>query len=208
MLLIDLTRLLQNEMPVFPGDSPMSLRRTHQVTEDGFCNHDLKINMHTGTHIDGPMHLTDSELQIGDIPLDRLIGRGCVLDVSDQAEIDYEPEYELLVEDRCILLLHTGHSALFGHERYFSDYPVLTESFAEFLVRKSIKLVGLDSPSPDQAPYPVHRILMNNGILIAENLTNLDRLLDLSVPFEVIALPLSIEADSAPARVIARAENF
>jgi kynurenine formamidase len=63
-------------------------------------------------------------------------------------------------------------------------------------------MVGLDVPSPDRPPYPVHRILLGNGILILENLTGLETLPSDQV-FRLYALPLMVEADSAPVRVIA-----
>ncbi|MEJ8307048.1 cyclase family protein [Saccharibacillus sacchari] len=203
MTLIDLTRLLLDDTPVFPGDSAMTLKQTRNLDEDGYCNHELTINMHTGTHIDGPMHMTDSRTFISDMPLERFVGKGCVLDVSGQREIDFKPEYETIVEENVILLLHTGHGELFGQPQYFTDYPVLTERFAEWLVRKKVKMVGFDTPSPDKDPYAVHLTFMNHGILIAENLTNLDRLLQ-TRSFEVFALPLRIRADASMARVIAR----
>lgn len=206
MTLIDLTRLLQDHNPVFPGDSAMRLERTRNLEEDGYCNHELTINMHTGTHIDGPMHLTPSNTFISDIPLDRFVGEGCILDVSGQLLIDDKPEYEHLILENTIVLLHTGHGKQFGQPEYFTDYPVLTEAFAQHLVRKKVKMIGFDTPSPDQDPYAIHRIFMNNRILIAENLTNLDQLLEID-SFEVIALPLLIQADAAMARVIARLKS-
>ncbi len=146
---------------------------------------------------------TASDTFIGDIPLDRFVGEGCLLDVSGQLLIDDKPEYEHLIVEHNIVLLHTGHGKLFGHPEYFTEYPVLTENFAEHLVRKKVKMIGFDTPSPDQDPYAIHRIFMTNGILIAENLKNLDKLLGAD-SFEVIALPLLIQADAAMARVIAR----
>lgn len=71
------------------------------------------------------------------------------------------------------------------------------------LVRKEIKMIGFDMPSPDKYPFEVHKCLFKGKILIAENLTNLEKLLDVG-EFEVIALPLNIKADSSIARVIAR----
>lgn len=162
--------------------------------------------MHTGTHIDGPMHLTDSGRRICDFPLEQLMGQASVLDVSGLGIIDYKAEYESLVGEETILLLHTGHGAYFGQESYFTAYPVLTKAFAELAVRKRVKMVGLDTPSPDKVPYEVHRLLMENGILIAENLVNVDQLLGLE-EIEIIALPLLKEADSSIARVIARVKG-
>ena len=66
-----------------------------------------------------------------------------------------------------------------------------------------MKIVGLDFPSPDRAPYQVHQILLSQSVLIIENLTNLDEIPRDTV-FEVIALPPPFEADGAPLRVVAR----
>jgi kynurenine formamidase len=80
---------------------------------------------------------------------------------------------------------------------------VVDAVLAEFLVQKKIMILGLDTPSPDNAPFGVHKALMAAGILVLENLTNLDRI-PADQQFEVIALPLKIKANGSPARVIAR----
>ena len=64
-------------------------------------------------------------------------------------------------------------------------------------------MVCMDSPSPDLYPFEIHKLLLENNILLAENLTNFDSLLSVN-NFEIIALPLKIHADSSPARIIAR----
>ncbi len=56
--------------------------------------------------------------------------------------------------------------------------------------------------SPDRPPHEIHTLLLENDVLIAENLCNLDQLLPAKA-FEIIALPLRIHADSSPARIIA-----
>lgn len=79
---------------------------------------------------------------------------------------------------------------------------MVTDAFAQALVEAGVHMLGLDTPTPDRAPFPVHKILLGNGVLIAENLTNLEELL--TVPsFIVFALPAKLQADAAPARVIA-----
>ncbi|MMZ61514.1 hypothetical protein D1872_236670 [compost metagenome] len=58
-------------------------------------------------------------------------------------------------------------------------------------------------PSPDKFPFEIHKYLFSNQVLIAENLTNIDQLLNVN-SFEIIALPLLINTDSSIARIIAR----
>lgn len=206
MKLIDLTYMIEDQMAVYPGDSEVSLVQSNSLARDGFCNHQLSINMHAGTHIDGPMHLTDSDTYLSDIALDAFIGKGVVLDVSAMSAIDYEEGYEHLVPEQCILILYTGYGKHYGEDRYFSDHPVLTEAFARFIISKKIKMIGLDMPSPDHEPFNIHKQLFAHHILIAENLANVEQLLNVN-SFEIIALPLFVRADSAMARIIARVDE-
>lgn len=202
-MLIDLTHIIHAGMPVYPGDEETVLLQSNSMDKDGYTNHLMTINMHAGTHIDGPMHLVDSSLYMSGFPLDTFIGDGCLLDVSNEAAIQYKEEYEHLIGPRQIVVLYTGHSQYYGQPQYFTDYPVLTEEFTDLLIRKQVKMIGLDTPSPDKYPFDVHKRLFHHNILIAENLTNVAQLRNVE-SFEIIALPLHIKADSSIARIIAR----
>jgi kynurenine formamidase len=94
-------------------------------------------------------------------------------------------------------------SRLFGSKEYFKDYPTVSRELAQLFVKRRVKMVCIDSPSPDRHPFEIHKLLLENNVLIAENLININKLL-LIKNFEVIALPLKIHADSSPARIIAR----
>lgn len=201
--LIDLTHVITNSLPSYPGDSKTDLIQTKNMQEDKYTNFQLEISMHSGTHIDGPMHLTDSTEYINEKPLHAFIGDGCPLNVCNEAIIEYKEEYEVSVKENSIVLLYTGHSELYGKDEYFRSYPVISKGLAELLVKKQVKMVGLDTPSPDKVPFEIHKYFFENHVLIIENLTNLKELLN-EGDFEVIALPLKIKADSSIARVIAR----
>ncbi|WP_246070602.1 cyclase family protein [Paenibacillus kobensis] len=203
MLIIDLTHCIRDGLPVYPGDDQTVLTHSRTFSADGYNNHQLSINMHAGTHIDGPMHLLDIQQRIHEVPIDQFIGDGVLLDVRHASVVDYEPSYEQMIPERSIVIVCTGHGDKFGSPEYFSGHPELTPAFAELLIRKQVKLVGLDFPSPDRYPFQVHKMLFTNNVLIAENLANTERLIGIG-PFEVIALPLRIEADSSIARIIAR----
>jgi arylformamidase len=85
---------------------------------------------------------------------------------------------------------------------YFEDYPAMSEEVAKYLVEAKIKMVGVDTCSVDnQDGFPVHKILLAGNVLIIENLTNLTQLT--GKDFKVYALPLNLQIDGSPARVIA-----
>lgn len=202
-MIIDLTHPIIQSLPVFPGDDETHLAKTRNLERDHYNNYKLDIGMHSGTHIDGPMHLTDRPEYISEYPLETFIADGCIIDVRGRNSIDYQEKYEQTIQEGSIVLLCTGHSRLYGKEDYFSDYPVITAEFAGLLARKQVLMLGMDTPSPDKVPYAIHKYLFRHNILIIENLTNLQELLKVD-RFEVIALPLRIRADSSIARVVAR----
>jgi kynurenine formamidase len=202
-MVIDLTHIIQQGQPVYPGDAETTLEHSKQMGKDGYNNHQLSINMHAGTHIDGPMHLLDIQKHIHEFPVDRFVGDAVLLNVYGEKSVDYKEEYEQLLKAGDIVVVYTGHSERYGQPDYFTEHPILTEAFAELLVRKHVKMIGLDTPSPDRDPFAVHKIFFENNILIIENLTNLGQLVNRGA-FEIIALPLAIHADSSIARVIAR----
>lgn len=203
-MIVDLTHEITDGMPVYPGDSETRLAQTRFLTQDSHSNYELSINMHTGTHIDGPRHMLDTPAYLNDFPLESFIGEGCLIDVSREPDvIRYRQEYEQMMAEKQIVLFHTGHSKYFGEPTYFDKHPVLDLAVAELIVRSNVKMIGLDTPSPDRYPFAVHRYLFEHGVLILENLTRLDQLLT-AKSFEVIALPLNVKADSSIARVVAR----
>ena len=74
--LIDLSQVIEDGMPVYPGDEHVSLRQSRQLIKDHYNDHYLSLGMHAGTHIDGPMHLTDSPTCISEIEIDHFAGPG------------------------------------------------------------------------------------------------------------------------------------
>jgi kynurenine formamidase len=200
---IDLSHPFNSHMPIYPGDEALELQRIKSFENDGHTNFRFKTSLHTGTHIDGPMHMTTSRQFIGDISIERLIGTGCLLNVDGENNILRKVEYESILMPDTIVVIRTGFGEKYGSEEYFAKHPTVSIELAQLFVKKRVKMICIDTPSPDSAPYPVHTLLLENRILIAENLINLEKLLDVQ-QFEIIALPLRILADSSPARIIAR----
>jgi len=201
--IVDLTQVIENEMPVYPGDIGANLFQFKYLNVNGYNDHRLEISMHAGTHIDSPMHLTDSKEYICEAPLDFFIEKGCILDVRNQPVIKMKTEYEELVKDNSIVLLYTGFDKFYGTAKYYEEHPVVDLNLCRFLLSKNIKMLGIDMPSPDRYPFEVHKFLFENRIFLLENLANLDKLAGVT-EFEVIALPLKIKADSSMARAVAR----
>lgn len=200
--IIDLSRVIEDGMPVYPGDEATRLFQTASIQSEHFTSFKLETNMHIGTHLDAPLHFIEDNKFIADYPVTKFIGKALLIDVRRVELIDIKEEYKKLISKDDIVLFYTGFGQYYGTSDYYSKHPVLTLKLAELLVQKRIKMVGFDTPSPDREDYLVHKKLLNNNIFILENLCNLDKLLSYS-NFEIIALPLKIKAEGSPVRAVA-----
>jgi kynurenine formamidase len=202
MTMIDLTHTISDKMEVFDGDPAVALQQIATIEKDGFQNYRLSMGMHTSTHIDGPLHLMPHGNQINELSINHFIGEGYLINLVHQSAAEtIEKIKNLPLKDK-IVLVYTGYSKNFGTPQYYSQYPSLDSAIAELLVEKEVKMVGLDTPSPDYAPFSIHQLLLSHNILIAENVANLQQLIQYPF-FTIVALPLKIAADSSPARIIA-----
>ncbi len=198
MTLIDLTMTLNSETPVYPGDPTPEFLKIAEKAEQGYNDYLLHINTHFGTHIDAPWHMLDGAKKLKDFPLTTFAGEAIVLDVRGQKEITSDLKD---VKSGDIVLLRTDHTKKINEADYFSANPVISFKLAEKLIEKKVKMIGIDSFSPDNAPYQIHKLLLSNDILILENLINLDKI---SKPrFKLYAFPLKLENDGAPTRAVA-----
>ncbi len=147
----------------------------------------LKLGEHSGTHVDAPAHFIPGGKTVDEMPLERFVGKGMLVDVRNgngQVRLEEIPDEGYF--GRIVLFLTGGRE--------------LSPEVALFLVAEGAKAVGTDAMSiGDDA---VHRILLSEDVPIFENLTNLEVLLDMEFTF--MAFPLKIEGGSgSPVRAVA-----
>lgn len=201
--IIDLSQPVGAATPVFPGDGPVRVT----VLDQGPLNLSrIELCVHTGTHMDAPFHFFADGEAIDRVPLERCMGPARLIDLrgvggGEIRRPHLEPHGHALRQARAAVL-QTGWSKHWGAADYFCDHPSLAADAAQFLVDCGVQLVGVDMPSVDHAPYPAHRILLSGGVLIVENLTNLEAIgADL---FQLIVLPLKLAGrDGSPVRAVA-----
>ena len=200
---IDLSHKIDHGIPVYPGDIKVSLVQDKSIERDKYTAFSFSTGLHAGTHIDCLMHLLKSERTMAEYSLECFMGQGCMIDARGESEIDYKTEYDDKISRGDIVLIFTGSDEFYGSEHYYNKHPSITEKLARFLVTREIKMLGVDMPSPDFPPFPVHKLLLSKGIFVLENLTNLVQLINIE-PFEVFAAPLKISAEASLTRAFAR----
>ena len=208
MCIIDLSHIIDNHTPVYPGTELADIRATNILESDGFIEHRISFHTHTGTHIDAPAHILPQSKKLSDYSIKDFIGNGCVIDCRDVSIIS--PNF---IEQNIppgpipeFILLFTNWDKYWGKDAYFKNFPVLHPECGIFLYQKGIKGIGIDAISIDAVEnetLPAHHSLMGKEILIVENLTGLEQLLGKS--FEFYCIPIKLNCpDGSPVRAFAK----
>lgn len=195
-----------NTSPAYPGD-PDFKREWMARTEDGdgYSLSTLFICSHTATHIDFPCHMNSEAPCQDDYPPLRFILPAVVVLVQGEG-----PIMPCDLPDGCVrrgeaLLFRSSNSSrgLMRRRDFKRDYVSLSPEAARVIADGGVSLVGVDYISVDgcgDPDLPVHRILLEGGVLILEGLQ-----LGM-VPegrFLLICLPLKIEgAEATPVRAV------
>lgn len=230
--LVDLTHAFDAQTIYWPT-SPTRFELdtlSYGMTEGGwfYSANLLATPEHGGTHLDAPIHFSESGQDAATVPLDRLVGPAVVIDVTQQAGAD--ADYRLTVADvdaweaehgrieaGSIVLLRTGWSSRWPDAASYLGsavagdasnlhFPSYGEESARLLVEdRDVAVLGADVASIDygaSADFIVHRVAAAQNVPGLENLTNLDAL-----PARgawVIALPMKVAGGSGgPLRAIA-----
>jgi len=200
---IDISVMLSQATPVWPGDTPFSCLWTWNMADGASVNLSaVTSSPHAGTHADTPLHVTRGGAGSESLSLAAFHGRATVLDVTaidTLIEIDDIDSRSGSIAER--LLLKTGRGIANGV--FPETWPRLSVQCATELVRRGVVLVGMDCPSADDRDSKtlnVHRALLDHGVCVLENL-------DLRgvEPAEYLldALPMKVAGlDAAPVRAV------
>ncbi len=205
---IDVSVTLKTGMLHWPGDPPVVIERMRDMDKGDTVNLSrITMGVHSGTHVDAPIHFLNGAGGIDRIPFDPLVGQARVIAIAAGESIREEDLAGHNVEKGERILLRTRNSInqILHRDAFDEGFVYLEEDAAQFLAVRKIKTLGVDYLSVGgyrKNGPAVHRILLEAGIVIIEGL-------DLAGVqpgrYEMICLPMKIlDADGAPARVILR----
>lgn len=130
----------------------------------------LSMNLHTGTHMDFPLHILKDGSDSNSLDLEHLIRPVKVLDLTDVEEgigkNDLE-RFDIRKDD--FVLFKTRNSF---EETFNFDFIYLKEDGATYLETIGVKGVGIDALGIERAQkgHPTHRTLLKEMIIIIEGL--------------------------------------
>lgn len=215
---VDLTHVLSPDIPHWNAHCGFE----NVIYSDGeslesvkFCSQYLKMHAGTGTHIDAPSHCIPGGLSISDIPLQSLITRCYVIDISNKAfdryvvSVDdiqeFEEEHDR-IQKNSVVIFYTGWSKYWNDPVMYRNelvFPSISRHVAEYLLWRDVAGVGIDTLSVDVADsgYPVHQLILGAGKYIIENIANAEQL-HASGNY-LMTLPIKIKSGTeAPIRLL------
>ena len=215
MKIIDLTLTISNKIPTFPGSPQPNFIPWEKIKDDGYNLELLFLSSHTGTHLDAPYHFLEKGSKIHEISLKKLVSEAVLIksrkkrnETITKTDIQKFEKKHGKIESFSSVIFLTGWQKNLQKKYYFTKNPGLSASAANYLASKKVSLVGIDSPSIDlgtDSKFSVHQIFAKKGILIVENLANLEKIK--SSKFHLVALPLKLKgATGSPVRAIAFVE--
>jgi arylformamidase len=209
MKIIDLSHLLNNYTPVYPGTEVPVFKLANTILNDGFAETKISMYSHTGTHMDAPAHMIEGAMTLDAFDPSKFYGPAICIDCTHVLNAMIQKEHLIpffdILKQVDFVLLRTGWYKKWTKKEYFDGFPTLSFKACEWLSSFNLKGIGIDVISIDKMgsiSMENHLILLKKGIVIIENLNNLDALE--SDIFTFSCFPLKFEnSDGSPLRAIA-----
>lgn len=209
MKVIDLTHVITETMPVYPGTEPPRLETANTYEKDFFKETRMTLFTHTGTHMDPPAHIFPGRTTLDQFPADQFIGKALVIDCRDLQEgqfitMDHIRRYGAKASQADFLLFNLGWDKYWGADAYFGNFPCMDMEVLDFILAGNYKGIGIDAISIDPVDNLTrHRKLFREkDIVNIENLTNLEQCGGDLFWFSCFPLKLS-GGDGSPVRAVA-----
>ena len=201
-MIYDITMTIHPEMMVYKNkpEKKVKIKQVNFFEKEGHYESEINFNLHTGTHIDYPLHMIKGGDNSRKENLNALIGPAKVFDLTNvEDKITYEDIKNFKIEKDDFIIFKTKNS--FDKE-FNNDFIFVSETAAAYLVEKKVRGVGIDALGIErsQVGYPTHKLLLSNNIIILEGAMLSD------VPeddYTLYCLPLKVtNVEAAPVRAI------
>jgi kynurenine formamidase len=154
LMFYELSHEWGHDVPTLPGFDDVKLYRASTHAKNGVMATRIRMVMHSGTHVNAPLHLIQRAAGVGEIALDRFFGSGVVLSIPKQqwefvTVADLENAAPAIEADDIVVIVTGWHRRYSDSIDYFGHSPGLSKEAAEWLVDRAVKLVAVDTPQVD-----------------------------------------------------------
>lgn len=202
MRLIDISMTITETMQVYKDDPKKRpvIEVMHDFSNSTAYGTKATLDMHTGTHLDRPLHMLAGGKDMSTLLLDDLIGSCKVFDLTNVADGITEADLMTLpIEAGDFVLFKTRNSF---EETFNPQFIFLKADGASYLAAKGIRGVGIDGLGIERSQplHETHEALLGQEIHILEGL----RLAHVAPgSYQLIALPIKMAStEAAPVRAV------
>ncbi len=205
---IDVTAPLHAGTPHWPDQPDVKLERMVSMDDGAVCNVSmLHMSVHTGTHMDAPLHFVANGIGMDQMPLEATIGPCRVVEIKDKESIKVKHLKPLKLREGERLLIKTINSKrCWNDSKFYEDFVYISQDAAAYMVEHGIMTVGVDYLSVGgffKDGIETHHHLLRACVWIIEGL-NLSKVKP--GKYDLLCLPLkTLNCDGAPARVLLKA---
>ena len=204
---IDVSVGLHDGMVHWPDNPPVQIDFAMAISKGNVCNvSKMSMGVHTGTHMDAPLHFFKDGRSIDTMPLSATLGQARIIEIHDTESIkpaELEP-HNIQLGER-ILFKTINSSQYWQSDTFAKNFVYISHEAAQYLAQRQIQTVGVDYLSVGgfyKDGSETHHALLGAGIWIIEglNLSAVD-----AGEYDLICLPLKMMGrEGAPARAILR----
>ncbi len=209
---------IETNMPTCgtPWHQQVEISQLGRINTVGRNTHRIVIGSHSGTHMDAPYHFIEDGITMEALDINQMGGTVTVADFRSKGRGDIvtlDDVRSLDVKEKMIFVFGWYH--YWKTEKYYKEFPYFETEAVKYLIENGMRVMALDTPSPDNGSgitdregtdSPNHIALLSNKVIIIEYLCNTDVLIG-GKEYEMIALPLKIKgSDGSPARVLIKEE--
>ena len=171
-MIYDISMEINPNIQTYKRDKSKSpvFNQTGTFDKNGVYETTLTIGLHTGTHVDYPLHMIENGKTSNSEVLEKLIGKAKVYDLTSVTDsIGYDDIKDLDIAENDFVLFKTRNSF---EEEFNFEFIFVNESAANYLVKQKVRGVGIDSLGIErsQKGHPTHKILLLNDSVIIEGL--------------------------------------
>ena len=160
MQMVDLAHTMNIHTPGWVGYAGNKMYYAQTLQTNRIVAQRIESSLHTGTHLDGAMHSADGGGDMASLPLDFLVNRGAIVDISEMVS-DWDiitPDMltaNVAIEKGDILIVHTGYHRYWEGKpqqdlvRYFTMHPGGKKELVDWMLDMEIKWFGIDAGSGD-----------------------------------------------------------
>ena len=194
--IIDLTHIIDSNIPLWPGDPNMEFETVAEIDKDGYYLRRFSLGEHSGTHINSPNSFFPDKEGIDEYKSSSLVVAANVIDIRKKTSLN--PDYALTIDDvkeweekhnflaaETVVLLYSGWQEKWSDRFSFLNqdaegklhFPGFAGETTKFLLEeRGIAGVGIDTHGVDgglDESFATNKLILSRSGIVLENLNNL-----------------------------------